>query len=317
MNELIIKWFKLLIVWLNYNINNIKKGQEKINYSYKLNTIEKALKIIMSFDKEITNGEQLRHFKGIGDGIVSRINEILDKGVLSEVDISVKNLEYVDSLTKVFGIGKIKAYELVTKYGITSVDDLKKHLDILPENIIKGLKYVDKINDSVPRKEMDEIYFYLNSLAGYLDKKINIEMCCSYRRESDYSGDIDIIISSKDDDKTILKKFIDLLIDEKFIVESFTSDNVSTKYMGLCKIDKFIRRIDIRFIKMKSLYTAKLYFTGSKNFNQQMRGIAKSLGYRLNEYSLRYLKDNKRIKINSEKDVFDILGMEYVLPKDR
>jgi DNA polymerase/3'-5' exonuclease PolX len=41
------------------------------------------------------------------------------------------------------------------------------------------------------------------------------------------------------------------------------------------------------------------------------------LGYRLNEYSLRYLKDNKRIKINSEKDVFDILGIEYVLPKDR
>jgi len=317
MNELIIKWFKLLIKHLEYNINNVKKGQDKINYSYKLNTIEKALKIIMAYDKKITDGEQLRHFKGIGDGIVNRVNEILNKGKLLEVDTSVKNLEYVDRLTKVFGIGKVKAFELVSKYGITSIDDLKKHLDILPENIIKGLKYVDKINDSIPRKEMDEIYFYLNSLASYLDEKINIEMCGSYRRESEYSGDIDIIISSEDDDKSILKKFIDLLIDEKFIIESFTSDNVLTKYMGLCHFDKFIRRIDIRFIKMKSLYTAKLYFTGSKNFNQQMRRIAKSLGYKLNEYSLKHLKDGKRIKINGEKDVFNILGMEYVLPKDR
>ena len=50
-----------------------------------------------------------------------------------------------------------------------------------------------------------------------------------------------------------------------------------------------------------------------------MRSKAQSLGYILNEYGL-YKLDNdkkKRIKINSEKDIFNKLNMEYISPENR
>ena len=90
--------------------------------------------------------------------------------------------------------------------------------------------------------------------------------------------------------------------------------------MGLCRYkNNEIRRLDIRYIEIESFFPAYLYFTGSYEFNERMRGIAKRQGYKLNEYGLYKLENNKErlIQIYSEKDVFDILGMNYLEPKDR
>ena len=54
-----------------------------------------------------------------------------------------------------------------------------------------------------------------------------------------------------------------------------------------------------------------------------MRQIAKSQGYKLNEYGLYKIieKDGKTvekfIKVKSEKDIFDKLDMDYVNPEER
>jgi DNA polymerase/3'-5' exonuclease PolX len=86
--------------------------------------------------------------------------------------------------------------------------------------------------------------------------------------------------------------------------------------MGICKyLNNPIRKIDIRIVIPESFFTALLYFTGSYEFNERMRGIAKRQGYKLNEYGL--YKNNKQIHIYSEKDVFDILGMKYLDPINR
>jgi DNA polymerase/3'-5' exonuclease PolX len=47
-----------------------------------------------------------------------------------------------------------------------------------------------------------------------------------------------------------------------------------------------------------------------------MRRLAIALGYMLNEYHL-LDENNKPMKVTSEQDVFDILGMEYVTPDKR
>ena len=40
------------------------------------------------------------------------------------------------------------------------------------------------------------------------------------------------------------------------------------------------------------------------------------MGYTLNEYGL-FDENNKMFKVNSEKEIFDILGMEYLSPELR
>ena len=52
------------------------------------------------------------------------------------------------------------------------------------------------------------------------------------------------------------------------------------------KYKDIIIRIDIRLIPYNSLYYSLLYFTGSGDFNQRMRKLAKKLGFKFNEYGL-------------------------------
>jgi DNA polymerase/3'-5' exonuclease PolX len=331
MNEDIIKWFDLLIKQLEFYVD-VKTNKDKLIYSYKLNSIGKALEVIRGIDFKIKSGTQLKDYKGVGKGTIERIDEILKTGKLSEVneaDISGKHLEYVEELMKIFGIGRVKAYELYTKHGIKSIGDLKRAIEErivdLPTNITKGIKYVDKIKTKIPRSEMDHIYSFLIRTGIELDSDMDVRVCGSYRREKDTSGDIDVIIShpniiTKKDAETsdLMSRFVKLLEKKKFIIDSFTSEDVPTKYMGICKISEggSLRRIDIRFIPQESYYTAVLYFTGSGEFNRRMRGVALSMGYTLNEYRL--LDGNgKPMKAESEEDVFNHLNMEYMPPRDR
>lgn len=331
LNKDIIKWFDLLIKQLEFYVD-VKSGKDKLIYSYKLNSIGKALEVIRGINFKIKSGKQLKEYKNIGKGTIERIDEILTTGKLSEVneaDISGKHLEYVEELMKIFGIGRVKAYELYTNYGIKSIDDLKKAVKRgivdLPENITKGIKYVDKIKTKIPRDEMDQIYSLLIRAGIELDSDMDVRVCGSYRREKETSGDIDVIVShpsiitkKEAESSNLMSKFVKLLEKKRFIIDSFTSDDVPTKYMGVCKLTKnnLLRRIDIRFIPQESYYTAVLYFTGSGEFNRRMRGVALSMGYTLNEYRL--LNDKgKPMKVDSEEDVFDYLNMEYMPPKDR
>ena len=57
-----------------------------------------------------------------------------------------------------------------------------------------------------------------------------------------------------------------------------------------------------------------LYATGSKQFNKQMRGIAKNKGYKLNQHGI--YKD-KLIETNTEADIFEILNMPFIEPYKR
>jgi len=92
--------------------------------------------------------------------------------------------------------------------------------------------------------------------------------------------------------------------------------------MGLCKFSPKLpaRRIDILITEPSKYYFALLYFTGSFAFNIYMRKIALKQNISLSEYGFKD-KNNKLIDttniIKSEKDIFDYLKIEYVLPQYR
>ena len=76
------------------------------------------------------------------------------------------------------------------------------------------------------------------------------------------------------------------------------------------------RRIDIRFIPYDSWISALVYFTGSAELNKKMRNIAKIKKLKLSEYGL-FKANGEKIEITSERDIFDILGIEYLIPRLR
>jgi DNA polymerase/3'-5' exonuclease PolX len=92
--------------------------------------------------------------------------------------------------------------------------------------------------------------------------------------------------------------------------------------MGYLRLGKkyYTRRVDIYYMPYESYYASLLHLTGSGSFNQRTRFLAISLGFKLNEYGLfKRLKNGKfrMIKTNSEEEIFEKLGLEYVKPEDR
>jgi DNA polymerase (family 10) len=72
---------------------------------------------------------------------------------------------------------------------------------------------------------------------------------------------------------------------------------------------------DLRVVSEAEFPYALLYFTGSKEHNTELRGIAKDKGLKLNEYGL--YKGEKLIKCKTEEEIFEALGLKYIPPEMR
>lgn len=330
-NDKIINQFKLLIEQIKLDID-FSTGKQQLVNSYRLSAVKKVLEFIEKYDKTIKNSKQLIGIKNIGKKSLERIDEILKTGKLSEIKIShdsSKYLKIISDLEEVFGIGRKKAYDLFMKYSIESISDLKSKakegLIELPENILKGLEYVGKLETAIPHETIETVSKQMQNITYLIDPKLFGVTCGSFRRNKKTSGDIDFILFHTDlvtkndilNSQNYLQLFISKLKEQHIIVESLTSDNVLTKYMGICNLpnNKYCR-IDIRLIQYESFYPAILYFTGSKDLNKKMRMLAISHKYLLNEYGL-FDNNNQMFLINSEMDIFQKLGMEYLKPEDR
>lgn len=331
-NENIINEFKKLVKQIQFDIDHADNRKKKLANMFRLQNIKKVLKIIELYPNKIKSSSQLKGIPGVGKGSLERIDEILNTGKLSEINesaINDKYLEYLDELENVFGIGRKLAFELFSKHNVKSIDELKKMYDegkiSLPDNVVKGLKYYGVSKGNIPRQEIDIIYNLLVMELNTIDIHLFGTICGSYRRLKAKSNDIDFLIihpkikTQYDLNKnTYFKTFLNKLTDIGFMVESFTNVDVRSKFMGLCQLSsKYpVRRIDIRFLPFESYYYAMLYFTGSGEFNRKMRQIAIDNDYILNEYGL-YDQKGKMFHVKSEKEIFDILSMEYIQPQDR
>ena len=329
----ILNEFKKLQQQIIFDIDNTT-GIIKLKNQYRLKSITLSIKVIENYNKlKITLKDlpDLLKIKGIGEGTIRRIKEILDTGKLSEIKITESDKHYlkmIEELEEIYGIGRITAYKLFKEHRITSIEELldkinKKEIK-LSENIMKGIKYVGKLDTKIPRHDIDEINEFLLDIMFKIDIRLFGTTCGSYRRQKEISGDVDFIIIHHDykteKDKievNYLDVVVNKLIEKEFIIDSLTKTDVKTKYMGIFKWkNSKQRRIDIRIFPLESYYSAILYFTGSKDFNRQMRLNAIAHDYTLNEYGL-FDENKKMLKVNSEKDIFDLLGMEYITPDKR
>jgi DNA polymerase lambda len=148
----------------------------------------------------------------------------------------------------------------------------------------------------MPRDEATAISKVVHDAAYELFGKdtIVIETCGSYRRGKQSCGDVDILMTRKDDKPIngMLEKLIVKLEKDNFLKERLGSTRVSDKgsemYMGVCKLKdgKMARRIDIKVYPKDQYGFAILYFTGSDYFNRSMRLFAEKKGFTLSDHGL-------------------------------
>lgn len=137
-------------------------------------------------------------------------------------------------------------------------------------------------------------------------------ICGSIRRQRPFDvGDIDIVVERPVADAVLAVRDWAVRTGKKFRSESKNLNNSS-------KIAMFrVQEIPFTFsgASDKEWGATTLALTGSLLFNVIMRGEAKKQGYKLNPTGL-WLGE-ERIAGKDEHQIFDVLGLEWVEPKDR
>lgn len=329
-------------------------GQYKMmpNKKFQLRAVQTATTNLKKYDGSGGGGGDIKSGKdaaakvsGIGKGMIRRIDEILDKGDLAELKDgcggggssggapkAAKRAKKGDkAVINVTGIGPVKAKKLIDE-GYADIDSLRGGVDSgkvkLTHHMKVGVKYYEDFLERIPREEivkMDALLRkHLVALSGGGSEEYILEVCGSYRRGREDCGDVDVLMTYKGMKKAngnFLTMFVKSLTDCGFVVDHLTT-KIKTKYMGVCKLGGVkgggvARRIDIRAVPYHCFYPALIYFTGSKEFNINIRRKALEKGYSLSEYGFKKVEDSSLISFDSEKEIFDFLGLDFVDPTKR
>lgn len=332
MNRTIVKQFVKLIDLLKTEYNLILDAKQQEINTYKVASLTKNCIAMSKMKNKIKSSSDVSGIPGFGKGTLSRIDEIIKTGKLEEIEElknkhkkMIKINKLVEELKTVIGIGTVRAFSLINTYNIVSLNDLKirvKSKSIKVNDKIKlGLKYsgkyINKIERSIITKIKSKFKKYIT------ESNLKWMICGSYRRKVSHSSDIDLLVCNDDlitleqvKSSTTLSSIIDKLKNKKFITDDITSSIVRSKYMGFCRFNGKLYRLDIRLVPKESWYTSISYFTGSFRHNIIMRNKAIKMMMKLNEYGL-YNVMGKKVQINSEQDLFDKLKMKWLEPHER
>lgn len=284
-----------------------------------------AAESIMAFPDDITSPDQVKDLPGIGKKIFVKFNQFIETGTVPVLEREKGHPRYI--FYKIYGVGPKKAMELVEKDKITTIAQLRQHKDLLNAKQKIGLKYYDDILKRIPREEIVEFEkAFKTSFDKVAKEGDTFEIVGSYRRGNRTSGDIDVIISSKDGSRDIYKNFLKQLQKDGILLEILSKGKTKSLTIGKLPGHEIARRLDFMYAPPSERAFAVLYFTGSKAFNVVQRRRANDMGLTMNEHGLYQLigtgkkkKKGPRIEgdFPTEKSIFDYLGLVYKSPTER
>jgi DNA polymerase (family 10) len=150
-----------------------------------------------------------------------------------------------------------------------------------------------------------EAILIANELCNRIDEFCEkYDIAGSIRQGKEMVGDVDIVIIPK----TPVDEFITKI-----------KETIEFEYGGTKKLfGMFMGRPVNIFITNEDSYGACLYqSTGPAMYNVHKRRLAKSKGFKLNEYGLFNRETNEKVAGHTEESIFEALGWTYKAPTDR
>jgi DNA polymerase (family 10) len=260
---------------------------------------------------------------GIGKTLEANIREYLKKGRIERFEkLSRKVPLGLIELMNINGFGPQslriihEKLKLETKDEVISalqdgrIEKLKGFGPKKVENLLRALKLHKTVEDRMlliaALRAGNEMISELKTLSEV--KKV--ELAGSLRRKKETIGDIDILVAAASADR-------------KPVINLFTSSRMASKVLARGETKASIisrsikRQVDLRIVKESEWGSALQYFTGSKEHNIHLRTIAKNKGFKISEYGIFNLKDEKRVAGKTEDEIYETLGMQWMPPEMR
>jgi DNA polymerase (family 10) len=288
---------------------------------FKIGAYRKASRVIGDLTQdvqELAESGKLRQIPGIGESIAQKIEEYLQTGRVSKYDEIKKGVsDELVSLMDIPGVGPKTVALLYKEKGIESLSQLEKVLEegSLSELFGMGEKKIENIKRGIQllkqskgRMNLGTAFPIARRVVEALRRETGsqrIEWAGSLRRMKESIGDIDILATGPRREE-ILRTFTQLPEVREVLASGETKASVIVEG-GV--------QIDLRVVEEDSYGAALQYFTGSKDHNIRLRGIAKTKGIKINEYGV--FKGPKKIGGREERDVYASLGLEWIEPELR
>ena len=274
------------------------------------------------------SGELLK-VKGIGTSIAAIIEDLAVRGKSRDyTDLRKAFPDGILQMLRIQGLGPKKVKILYEKLKLKSIDDLEKaaKADRLAsldgfgaktqENILAGIQAVRSRSDKHLFSSASQAAAAVHSVMVRQPGVVRAEIAGSIRRRKEVIGDIDIVLSAKDADRSrLMEKFISHPDVETVVARGETKSSVTLRTGINC---------DLRIVNDAEFPFALNYFTGSKEHNVELRTRAKKYGLSLNEYGFSKLgedekrgKSKKVVRCKDEEDLYRALDLAYVPPEIR
>ncbi len=288
---------------------------------FKISAYRRASRIIGDLTQdigEITEQGELRNIPGIGEGMAEKIVEYLKTGKIFKFEEARKGVpDELIAIMDIPGMGPKTLSMLHKERGIGSLSQLEKAVEDgslmglfgIGEKKIENIKRgILLLKQSKGRMNLGVAFPVAKRIVEALRQKTGskkIEWAGSLRRMRENIGDIDILATGPDKEK-IVQAFTHLPEVKEVLASGETKASV---------IVEGGTQIDLRVVEEDSYGAALQYFTGSKGHNIHLRGIAKAKGIKINEYGA--FKGKKKIGGRDEKDIYRVLGMDWIEPELR
>ncbi len=258
---------------------------------------------------------------GAGAALTAKLAELSETGRLEyhqrlRAQVPAGLLE----ILRIPGVGPKTVRLLHVELGIDSVESLRaaaesgglRHLKGLSErtekNIIDGIARLENRSSRLLIHDADAL------VAGLLERLREargvrrIEPAGSLRRRQPTIGDIDLL-AAVDDPPAVIAALDGLKEVDKVVSAGTDKSSILLAESGL--------RVDLMVCPPEAWGTHHVHFTGSKDHNIVLRGMALDRGWSLSEKGWKVIDTGELLLDAEEADVYERLGMPWIPPEIR
>jgi DNA polymerase (family 10) len=298
--------------------------EEDPNVQFRARAYYRAADTIASLQENVTDiyGRQgvngLLEIPAVGKAIASKIEEYLKGGKIQHLEeLKAKVPIDIDELYGIEGIGPKTIKMFYDKLQIKNLADLEKaategKLKTLPgftekkeQDIFKRIEFFKRGKGRLIIGEVYPLVKQIEKRLQHIAGVKNAVAAGSIRRMKETIGDIDYLVAAND---------------PKRVIDFFVKMPEVQEILGMGQAKAFVKLAsgidaDLLVVPEESWGAALQYFTGSKEHSVQLRKIAISKDFRLNEWGV--FKGDKRIAGATEEEVYKILGLQWIPPEMR
>ncbi len=276
--------------------------------------------------EDLAREGKLGEIPGVGDAIAEKITEFVTTGHIAyHEELKARFPPGVLDLLRIRGVGPKKVQILWQQLGITDLSGLEQAAKHHRLRRVKGfgekteanlLKAIETYRQGQSRAPIWDAANLVDALKAHLESHAHVmrlEAAGSFRRMRETVGDVDILITTPD-----VRAAVHALTTFPAVTQVYSEGDIKSSVLVECPAyggGSRLLQVDLEVLDADSWGAGLQYFTGSKDHNVHLRGMAVAKGLKLNEYGL--FRGDAKLAGASEEDVYRGLGLPWIPPELR